>query len=566
MEKAGTTGEPKPLQRSRRHASAERMSGSQVAIETASANVRSTILWSLLSKVISFALRTLLARRFGPAAIAFSDVYLGLSVAVALWPAREVVRRVVLQRPEFAQRRFWFWMNIFWCVIVFVGIDAAFRKRASAKISSGPVDMAYAFVGAGALLEASTGEWLHVQCLLHGDAGALAGRARADGLAALAQHLSAVSIAYVTGDDALGAALGWFAQSFVRVVVLAHSWLSFQRRLGSRKRRRQADQRRDTDSRRLWLHASFHAALKFLASDAENVFLAFSTRLTAEQIGAYKITGNLASMVLRLFFFPLEESVCVLAARTASENDPAQLVEAYRFAQDARLCAILLAILLSVVGPVYVPLFLEIVYGKRWLRTAAIHGAPVARLLAWHLRSLVAAALFGTTDALLTTAVLPLLSSGMLLTHTVCNAVVSIGFVAGVRWAAIHTGDPLLLIANNAITLLVRAALATAMVRIALHHADGRDTTRASCAPWPSGKVLLATTIWASTAHLLVSRTLVGARTWIPSGSLSLWTLLMSMLWIWAVLSSHRDALRRVLIGSRAKTQTRASLAKVALD
>lgn len=545
MGKRETNGDKRQRKRSNMPATEQTRPVSCAGAVAASTSLRAALSWSLTSKLLCFGLRTLIARRYGPAVVAFSDAYLGLLFAIALWPAREVVRHVVLQRPHLAQRQHWLWCNILWCIgTAFVFIR--YIKGSVSMFSLRRSKVAYIIVGIGATLDASLGEWLHLQCLLHGDSAALAGRAQADALAALAQNIVALWITQKTGDDALGMSLGWFAQSLVGMAVLARAWRRCtKRRLPTKKPKR--SQKAGSSSWRLWVHAALQAVFKFFASDAENLFFVLSNRLSIEEVGAYKLAGNLASLVLRHFFLPLEESVYIVAARLQETESRASFGEAFVFTLEARLCAVLTASLLACVGPTYVPVFLQVVYGKRWVLAASPKDALVAQLLTWYLRSLIAPALLGTIEAFATTAILPRLSSRILVVHASVNAFVSLGFVMGARWAVVVVGSPLLLIANNAVTMLLRAELAAAMIRYAFRTDRHLHSFRMPSAFWPATNVLLVTAVWAVVSHYMVSWVVARRLDVLAMTTLIVWTLVASFIWVSVAWRAHGPVIKRVL-------------------
>jgi hypothetical protein len=407
--------------------------------------------------------------------------------------------------------------------------------------------IAYILVGAGATIEASIGEWLHLRYLLYGDAPALAGRARADGLAALAQNIVALWFTRITGDDAIGMALGWFTESVMSVAMLSWSWRACSQRLPRLKKNRSSSQKGGPTSWRLWVHASLQAMLKFFASDAENMFFVMSNRLSMEQIGAYKLAGNLASLVLRYFFLPLEESVYIVSARLQNKEGSSSLRGALAFTSQVRLCALLAAILLACVGPAYVPVFLQVLYGTRWLEIGSPRQSPAVRLLTWYLRALIAPALLGTTEAFAVTAILPRLPSRMLVVHASISALISVMFVFGARWAVVVAADPLFLIANHALTMLLRAGLAAATISVALRADTHLNKNRSRYMLWPNQHVWFITALWAVTGHYLVSWIVARKLDILASCALLLGTLVQSLVWVWVVWRAHGPVIRQVL-------------------
>ncbi|KAK4537864.1 hypothetical protein CDCA_CDCA14G3889 [Cyanidium caldarium] len=485
-------------------------------VEAASVALRTSAAWQVGARALSLGLRVAVARRFGPAAVAFADVNLYMLSAVALLPLREVVRRVALQgHAEALWQGMAVWWGCGWSVLVcgwFVSRAASIRQRALYAVSS-----------VGVVLEAVLGEQYYVACTVSGDVRAARRRARADALAVLLHSVVTVAVSYASGDGLVGAACGSLAQS----VALVAGWAFAARSVKVSREGVRREEMKNTSATclsALLAHAAWQAGTKFLASDAENALLMSCARVNAEQVGSYKLAGNIASLLLRYWLLPLEESVYAVVSSSSSAE------EALPYARCAFLTSLLPALLCATVGASYADVYTRLLYGKQPL---------TAQVLAWYLRYVAVAALLGTTEAYASTAVLPRAPRRALGVHALASGSISALYLVGVYVALYRFGDVALLVLANAAASLLRALLAWTYIEWLGRRDSSTRRVWACREALPSARVLGALAGLAAVVRWAGER--AGEKLQVLVGAVGV------LGWVWLVYHEHGGVLQCVL-------------------
>lgn len=400
-------------------------SGSSAVIAHAARGVRHLVSLQLVTRALTFLLNVLVVRRVDRAVTGTAGVQLQLVLALSLALSRDVARRLYARIP-FAPHPLREPHNSRPLTTPAPSVvhseqesryvvNAAWVSVAVAALFSVPLATAWALLTRPAAPDAPAGYAAAVLVF----AGAALLEALAEPLAAralAAQHYrtrlrveGAAAVVRCALSYALVAAVCPRAPALTPLVALALGQLAFGATLVAgygiaswRRKKRDKTQgggvwvARPVLSGALWrlLGAyAWQAAQKVVLQEGEKLVLAVcgaARAVGADVAAVYAVVNNLASLVVRFVFLPLEEVCFTAFGKLAAAGDARA---AARVLRAVLRFAVLVGLAFVAFGPGYARAVVHVVYGAKYSATAA------PTVLAWYCVYILFLALNGTSEA-----------------------------------------------------------------------------------------------------------------------------------------------------------------------
>mmetsp|Transcript_8552 Transcript_8552/g.25695 ORF Transcript_8552/g.25695 Transcript_8552/m.25695 type:complete len:507 (+) Transcript_8552:256-1776(+) len=344
---------------------------SQHALRSAIRGLGSSIVLQLLTKVLSFGMRVVIARVLGPQLFAFSEVQLMLVIALVLLPAREGFRRISIRTTDSRQSALLATSGVILSIVL--SLSTAFGHSVLVK-SETTLPVAITCLGAAA--ESISEPFLVLATRKDRYAAIASARAAAQ----LFSSFGGVVVVYLAPQQLKVSSVAFSNVIFGVVLTVTMGFASEEPRkafmLG----------KSDAEHLRLAWHSVLQSVIKFVFGNGENfVLLSLCNEISQ---GAYKLASNIAALAARFFFEPLEEQTFALFSKL--QKDTRALNQTLNLALKA---STLVAVVFAFLGPFYSAAFIRVIYGERWVST----GAP--ELLGANFIYLLFIAVNGTVEA-----------------------------------------------------------------------------------------------------------------------------------------------------------------------
>lgn len=345
---------------------------------------------SAFSRILTFAMNTILARGLGPQWYAIANVQLQLLTSSSLFLSHEGIRRACQRIYSGGKdvRLLQQMVNLAWLSVPITLATAVSLGWYSIKymensdaftlVPKGERMWAICMVCTAAVVEAFAAPgWVYAQ-----QNGLTPMRALAEGSALVVRALITCYLAVIMQWGAIGFGIAQLLYAIVYVILLYA--VLIRRRVPSLWPRRAP---RDLDKatsdlsssspfetewlsehgRTLGLQYCGQSVQKYLLTEGERLFLVAVSPL-AEQ-GVFALVSNLGSLVARLLFAPLEEAAFASFSRQAARGrlQTDAFVQLYAM---LRAAAIFGGIFIAF-GPAYSWLLLHLLYGPKWSQSEA---------------------------------------------------------------------------------------------------------------------------------------------------------------------------------------------------
>lgn len=414
-----------------------RETAATATVRAAVAGVSAHLVWQIFARLGAFGFKAVVVRALGPAQFAFAEIRLGLLVALALLPAihgfRKVALRAATDRAAAALCRVAVGVTVVAGVVIGGAMIAADQKNIAALAICTAAVIVRAFAETPVVFARRRERY--------------AASSRARGISTLISGAAtslAVALMMSPAHGAAASAVGHLAYTLLLVVTMSVAkgpepvpWLSLHETRALLR----------ADDLAMAVIATGEGFLKFILGNGEGIILDLTC--SDNDKGAYKLAGNIASMLARFFSEALEEQSFNVFHRLAPafRNRPAVLNAESEYKTEGgntdeeeemrSTCvstlvlglkaSLVVSLLFAVIGPPYSYALLRLLYGARWADKT-----PAARLLTQYLAYNVFMAANGVSEAFVTAAA----STAELKHQSMFAMALSVTYMASLYWAA----------------------------------------------------------------------------------------------------------------------------------